>query len=212
MNDLIKINRDTDGEATVSGRELHQALEIKTAYKDWFPRMVEYGFIEGEDFCSFLSESTGGRPATDHAITLDMAKEICMIQRTPQGRACRQYFIQAEKEYKNNCQNYQQLAERVGRLEELLTQQPKPIPQFKAVKQLPNLISKRRPRGGFGRAGSQSTIAKLPVQIRINVEYMLIDTQYMYDDIIEYLSSYGVKVAKSQLSRYYHTLIDEEID
>lgn len=100
VNDLVKINRADDGEVTVSGRELHEALEIKTAYKDWFPRMVEYGFVEGEDFCSFLSESTGGRPATDHAITLDMAKEICMIQRTPQGRACRQYFIEVEKKYK----------------------------------------------------------------------------------------------------------------
>lgn len=144
MNDLIKINRANDGEATVSGRELHQALEIKTAYKDWFPRMVEYGFVEGEDFCSFLSESTGGRPSTDHAITLDMAKEICMIQRTPQGRACRQYFIQAEKEYRNNCFNYQQLAERVERLEKMITQ---PLPQTKEPQRI-TLCTETNLKGG----------------------------------------------------------------
>ena len=61
------------------GRDLHEVLEIKTAYKDWFPRMCEYGFIEGEDFCSILSESTGGRPSTDHQLTIEMAKEICSI-------------------------------------------------------------------------------------------------------------------------------------
>lgn len=78
---------------------MHEFLEVKTSYKDWFPRMVEYGFTEGTDFCSILSESTGGRPATDHAIKLDMAKELAMIQRTEKGKQARQYFIQIEKDY-----------------------------------------------------------------------------------------------------------------
>lgn len=77
MNELIRV--DFTGERpAVSARELHDFLEVKTAYKDWFPRMCEYGFTEGEDFCSFLSESTGGRPAQDAALSIDMAKEICM--------------------------------------------------------------------------------------------------------------------------------------
>ena len=59
MDELIRINFDSD-RPTVSGRDLHAALEVKTAYKDWFPRMCDYGFEEGTDFCSFLSESTGG--------------------------------------------------------------------------------------------------------------------------------------------------------
>lgn len=74
MNDLIKVNYTESEQPTVSGRELHEALEVKTAYKDWFPRMCEYGFTEGEDFCSFLSESTGGRPSTDHQLTIPMPK------------------------------------------------------------------------------------------------------------------------------------------
>lgn len=98
MNDLIKINYDND-RPTVSGRELHQFLEVKTAYKDWFPRMCEYGFLEGQDFCSFLSESTGGRPGQDAQITIDMAKEICMLQRNERGKQARQYFIQLEKDW-----------------------------------------------------------------------------------------------------------------
>lgn len=57
MNELIKINYDSDN-PTVSGRELHEKLEIETRYNDWFARMSEYGFEEGKDFYSFLSKST----------------------------------------------------------------------------------------------------------------------------------------------------------
>lgn len=98
MNELIKITYNNDRPA-VSARDLHDFLEVKTAYKDWFPRMCEYGFTEGEDFCSFLSESTGGRPAQDAVLTIDMAKELCMIQRNEKGKQARQYFLQIEKEW-----------------------------------------------------------------------------------------------------------------
>ncbi len=96
MNDLIKVSYAGE-QPTVSGRELHAALEIKTAYKDWFPRMCEYGFVEGEDFCSKMSESTGGRPSTDHELTIPMAKELCMLQRNEKGKEFRQYFIKVEE-------------------------------------------------------------------------------------------------------------------
>src|SRR5690606_26613774 len=72
-------------------------LEVGAEYAKWFSRMVEYGFVEGQDFSSFLTESTGGRPSTDHALTLDMAKELAMIQRTPRGQQARRYFIEVEK-------------------------------------------------------------------------------------------------------------------
>lgn len=98
MNELIKVNYDSDN-ITVSARELHQFLEMKTDYKDWFPRMCEYGFVEGVDFRSFLSKSTGGRPAHDAEITLDMAKELAMLQRNAKGKEARQYFIQLEKDW-----------------------------------------------------------------------------------------------------------------
>lgn len=101
MEELIKVDTNENLEPVVSGRELHKILEVATAYKDWFPRMCEYGFVEGQDFSSFLSESTGGRPAVDHIIKMDMAKEICMLQRTERGKLARQYFIQIEKEYNN---------------------------------------------------------------------------------------------------------------
>jgi len=96
MDELIRINYDSE-RPTVNGRDLHDALQVKTAYKDWFPRMCEYGFTEGTDFCSFLSESSGGRPAVNHQLSIDMAKQLCMIQRTDIGRKFRQYFIQVEE-------------------------------------------------------------------------------------------------------------------
>lgn len=96
MNELIKVNTDT---LTVSARDLHEALKIETRFNDWFRRMTEYGFTEGVDFYSNLSKTneTGGRPATDYQITVDMAKEICMIQRTEIGKKVRQYFLTLEK-------------------------------------------------------------------------------------------------------------------
>jgi len=99
LNELIKITTNEVGEPTVLGRELHVFLKVATPYDKWFPRMVEYGFSEGKDFSTFLSESTGGRPSTDHLLTIDMAKELAMIQRTEKGKQARQYFIQVEKDY-----------------------------------------------------------------------------------------------------------------
>ncbi|MDE7289784.1 MAG: antA/AntB antirepressor family protein [Oscillospiraceae bacterium] len=104
MNELIKINYDSD-RPTVLGRDLHKALEVKTAYKDWFPRMCEYGFTQNFDYtcCSNLSSEKqhGGQNKTDHQLTIEMAKEICMIQRSEKGKQCRQYFISVEEQFNN---------------------------------------------------------------------------------------------------------------
>lgn len=105
MNEIININYSSD-RPTVLGRELHDMLGVKTAYKDWFPRMCEYGFEEGTDFNPLKNEQvrTEGdrqvtRTVTDHQLTISMAKEICMLQRTERGKECRQYFIRIEEEW-----------------------------------------------------------------------------------------------------------------
>lgn len=100
-NSLITVNYNSD-QPTVLGRDLHKALDIKTAYKDWFPRMCEYGFTEGADYSSFLSDRSdgkAGKPRTDHQLTIPMAKEICMIQRSDLGKQCRQYFLKIEEQW-----------------------------------------------------------------------------------------------------------------
>ena len=103
--ELIKII-EREGRQLVSGRELHEFLEIRTKYKDWFRRMVEYGFEEEIDFIRVAQKRATNNlknPVTtviDHAISIDMAKEISMIQRTEKGKVARQYFINCEKKLK----------------------------------------------------------------------------------------------------------------
>ena len=103
QNEIIAINYES-GEPTVSARSLHEQLHIGTAFKDWFPRMCEYGFVEGTDFNMLKIERVQmegsrevRREVTDCNISVDMAKQICMIQRTPEGKQCRQYLIDLEK-------------------------------------------------------------------------------------------------------------------
>ncbi len=101
--ELIKITTNENGEQLVSGRELHEFLEVGTEYKKWFSRMTEYGFVENTDFTRVTQKchTPGGvQKITDHAMTLDMAKEISMIQRTEKGKQARLYFIEVEKQYK----------------------------------------------------------------------------------------------------------------
>ena len=88
MEELINVSYDVEQKPFVMGRDLHEALRVRTAYRDWFPRMCEYGFEEGRDFRSILSESSGGRPGMDHQLSIDMAKELCMLQRTDIGKRC----------------------------------------------------------------------------------------------------------------------------
>lgn len=99
MNELLKIDTSDAERITVSARDLHKALEVSTDFNHWFTRMCEYGFEAHKDFTTFLSESTGGRPSQDAQITVDMAKEIAMLQRTEKGKEVRKYFIQVEKEW-----------------------------------------------------------------------------------------------------------------
>lgn len=116
MNELIKVSYDND-RPTVLGRDLHELLEVKERYNDWFHRMIEYGFTENIDFISFTEKTvkpTGGRPMQNHQLTLDMAKEICMLQRSERGKQARQYFIQIEK----NWNSPEKILERAAQIED----------------------------------------------------------------------------------------------
>lgn len=102
MNEVIKVTVNDNHEPIVSGRQLHEALGVKTEYRKWFGRMAEYGFEENQDFARVTQKcpTPGGlQDMADHIIKLDMAKEIAMIQRTDKGKEVRQYFIQVEKDF-----------------------------------------------------------------------------------------------------------------
>ena len=103
MNELIKVSYEND-RPTVLGRELHERLEIESNYTTWFKRMCEYGFSENMDYATCFpnleSENQhGGQNKIDHQLTIEMAKEICMIQRSEIGKKFRQYFIDLEKQW-----------------------------------------------------------------------------------------------------------------
>lgn len=94
MNKLITINSDSQ---TISARELHEKLNVRSKYADWFKNIVAYGFIEGTDFNTVSKNLENGGRTIEHYISMDMAKQICMIQRTPEGKEIRQYLIDLEK-------------------------------------------------------------------------------------------------------------------
>lgn len=101
MTELIKVNYEND-RPTVLGRDLHRALEIKTEYKKWFERMTEYGFEDERDYVKVTQKSltsSTGQNMTNHQLTIEMAKEICMIQRSEIGKQYRQYFLDLEKSW-----------------------------------------------------------------------------------------------------------------
>lgn len=105
MNELIKITYQNEKPA-VSARDLHEFLEVGADYRHWFPRMCEYGFTEGEDFNPVKIDRVqeeGGRMVSrvvdDAILSIDMAKEICMIQRNEKGKQARQYFLALERDW-----------------------------------------------------------------------------------------------------------------
>ncbi|QOR16846.1 P22AR C-terminal domain-containing protein [Haemophilus parainfluenzae] len=80
-----------------NARELHSFLEIQTRYNDWVKnRINEYGFIQDEDYL-VITERTNGRPRKEYHITLDMGKELGMVERNERGRQIRKYFIECER-------------------------------------------------------------------------------------------------------------------
>ena len=110
--ELLNIRTDENGETIISGRELHKSLKVETKYTQWMKRMIEYDFEENVDFIEVWTDTKNGNAVrfekskqymsamgyeTDHLLKLDMAKEIAMIQRTPEGKRIRQYLIQVEK-------------------------------------------------------------------------------------------------------------------
>lgn len=105
--ELIKVIKNENEELKVSARELHGFLEVKTQFTKWISRMIGYGFEENIDFILVSQKRPTNNSKnpytteTEYIISLDMAKEISMIQRTAKGKEARRYFIECEKRYRN---------------------------------------------------------------------------------------------------------------
>lgn len=144
MDDLIKINFNEEF-PTVSARELHAALEIRTQFRTWFPRMCTYGFQEHEDYERLYqrcSTSGGMQVMVDYQISIDMAKHICMIQRNEKGMLYRQYFLELERAWNSPekvmaralqlaNQQVKELAGRCNRMEDHIEEQDRQIARLR---------------------------------------------------------------------------------
>lgn len=102
-NELVPVYETSTGEKVVYGSELHEVLEVKSNYRDWVKnRLNDCEAVENEDFQIFAKNLAKGRPAQEHIIKLDTAKEMAMLERNEKGKQVRRYFIQIEKKYKEN--------------------------------------------------------------------------------------------------------------
>lgn len=103
MNNLLKIEVNSNQEQTVSGRELYAFLGIAERFSKWWDRMIGYGFAENIDFTSVQKSTVvnngAEKPIIDHIMKLDMAKELCMLARNDKGKQARQYFLEVEREW-----------------------------------------------------------------------------------------------------------------
>lgn len=105
MKELITIKQNETGEQLVSARELHKKLEISERFNNWFERMLKYGFIENIDYTGCKIFNTQAKQELDeYILKLDMAKQICMLQRSEKGTEFRLYFIECEKRLKQIAQ------------------------------------------------------------------------------------------------------------
>lgn len=173
LEDLIKININENNEQTVSGRELHQFLELTERYSSWFKRMLQYGFIEDVDFTSVKSFTVVNNGAKkeidDHLLKISMAKELSMLQRNEKGKQARLYFIKCEEEYKKKVlpRNYKEAL--IGLLQEiekneklelenkkqkqLLVEYEPKVSYYDLVLKSPNLLTVTQVAKDYGKSG-----------------------------------------------------------
>lgn len=97
MGELIKVQNE-NGKQTVNARDLHEFLEVGKDFSNWIKDRVEqFGFAENQDFIVFAESGEKGRPRQDYHLTLDMAKELSMVERNDKGKQARLYFIECER-------------------------------------------------------------------------------------------------------------------
>ena len=131
MTNIIKVTKNEIGNAelnSVNARDIHNYLQVKTRFNDWINRAItKYDFKENIDFYSFLSK-TSGRPEKEYIVTMDMAKELAMLENNPKGRETRKYFINCEKEL--------QKSSPYAALQEIATFQKRQLEQLQDIKDI----------------------------------------------------------------------------
>lgn len=180
MQELIKIKTSEGGKQIVSARELHQFLEVKTSFGIWMKRMSGYGFVENIDYAVIKSERADNQVVTiqDFVITVDMAKELSMIQRTDKGKQARLYFIECEKSSK---QPTQQLpTDFISALEQLLLSKKSELILEEKIKELEPLAKIAIKVLGSSSDMTTTTIAK---ELGLSATQL---NKVLHDNLVQY--------------------------
>ena len=153
MNDLSIIETNDAGERRVSGRRLHKLLRVATPYTMWFPRMCDYGFVEITDFWTdhknvIRADGTQmPQQVADHMLSIDMAKEVCMLQRSEIGRKIRRYFIATEAAWNSPEAVMARAMEVLQQQQKTLDQQMKALSESLEAKT--TLVSEMEPKAAY---------------------------------------------------------------
>lgn len=101
MTNLPKIQANSQLIQAVNARELHAYLQINSKFADWIKnRIADYDFVENQDFITFSKNLESGGRVIEYAISIDMAKELAMVENNEQGKTARKYFIECERKAK----------------------------------------------------------------------------------------------------------------
>jgi phage anti-repressor protein len=195
MNELIKVQKNDDGRQVVSARELHDFLEVGSRFNDWFNNMLKYGFEENIDYTSFTKNLVSGGKTKEYALTLDMAKELSMIQRSDKGKQARKYFIDCEKKLNRPRTALELAKEQVLLLEDLeRTQKELDI----AIKTKAEIGSKREATAMATASAQTRRANKLEEELDKSKEYCSIKRMQMLNHGIRFnwrlLKSNGIEM------------------
>ena len=178
MTELIKITTNDEGKQLVSARELHEGLEVKSKFADWIKnRIKKYGFEENEDYTclskNLETQRTNGQNGIakeiDYIITIDMAKELCMVENNELGRQYRKYFIECEKKLKQQApQDY------LSALKQLVAAEEERIKLQQQNQKQQLLLEEQQPKVEFydDVAGSKDAVAMKEVAKVLGIKGM----------------------------------------
>jgi len=213
MNEIIKVNYNSE-RPTVSARELYNFLEMKTDFRHWFDRIKEYGFVENTDFSRLVQKcpTLGGmQNMTDYQLTIDMAKEIAMIQRNERGKQARQYFIEIENQWNNPemvmARALKMADTKIRKLESQIEEQ-KPMVEFAntVTKSCDNILMRDMAKLlcdqniNIGEKRLYKLLRKNDILMTDNIPYQsYIDRGYFYIKENTYNTPYGEKLNKTTL-------------
>ena len=170
MTELIKITTNDEGRQLVSARELHEGLEVKSKFADWIKnRINKYGFEKDEDYTTLSKNLENGGKETDYIITIDMAKELCMVENNELGRQYRKYFIECEKKLKQQApQDY------LSALKQLVAAEEERIKLQQQNQKQQLLLEEQQPKVEFydDVAGSKDAVAMKEVAKVLGIKGM----------------------------------------